>query len=239
MLISQPQGQIVHAHTNVHFTVTAAGVGPLAYQWAFNGSDISGATSSALTISNVTPPALGNYSVTVTNIFGRIISSNASLSMYPFLTVPFTGAIANWGKDATLSVEAWGTGPLSFQWFKDGLALTEATNQVLTLHSVQSTNAGLYSIVVSSALGSVTNTPAMLVVNAAGVSLGLYPGLIIDGVVGYKYVIQRTADLTDTNSWVTMTNITLVQPLQLWVDTNVDASLPANSRHFYQVLPGQ
>ena len=26
---------------------------------------------------------------------------------------------------------------------------------------------------------------------------------------------------------------------KVWVDTNVDASLPVNPHHFYQVLPGQ
>jgi hypothetical protein len=36
-----------------------------------------------------------------------------------------------------------------------------------------------------------------------------------------------------------MTNLTLVQPVQLWVDTNADASLPAHPQKFYRVLPGQ
>jgi len=71
-----------------------------------------------------------------------------------------------------------------------------------------------------------------------GVSLGLYPGITIQGVVGHRYIIQETTDLSDTNSWVTMTTLALQQPVQLWVDTNVDASLPANPRRFYQVLPG-
>jgi hypothetical protein len=104
---------------------------------------------------------------------------------------------------------------------------------------MQFTNAGFYSLVVSSSLGSVTNPPAQVVVNPAGVSLGLCPAVTIDGVVGYNYIIRRTADLSNTNAWVTMTNLTLTQPVQLWVDTNVDASLPANPHHFYQVLPGQ
>lgn len=104
---------------------------------------------------------------------------------------------------------------------------------------MQATNAGLYSVVLTSPLGSVTNPPAQVVVNPAGVTLGLYPGVTIDGVVGYNYIIQNTADLSNTNAWVTLTNLTLVQPVQLWVDTNADASLPANPHRFYRVLPGQ
>jgi len=31
----------------------------------------------------------------------------------------------------------------------------------------------------------------------------------------------------------------LTQPVEIWVDTNINASLPSNSQYFYQVLPGQ
>jgi hypothetical protein len=67
----------------------------------------------------------------------------------------------------------------------------------------------------------------------------LYPGITINGVVGVSYTIQRTADLGVTNSWTTVANLTLTQPVEIWVDTNINASLPSNSQYFYQVLPGQ
>jgi hypothetical protein len=104
---------------------------------------------------------------------------------------------------------------------------------------MQFTDAGLYSVVVSSELGSATNTPAQVVVNAAGVSLDFFPSLTIDGVVGYSYVINRTADLANTNAWVTLTNLTLTQAVQLWVDTSVNASSPAASKYYYRILPAQ
>jgi hypothetical protein len=142
-------------------------------------------------------------------------------------------------KDATLSVEAWGTGPLSYQWFDDGSAIPDATNQVFTMSAVEFTNAGLYSVIVSSPLGSVTNTAAQVIVEPAGVSLGFSPTVTISGVTGYAYVIQSSSNLMDTNAWTTVTNLTLAQPVQIWVDTNVDASLPANPYRFYRVLAGQ
>lgn len=232
-----PQPKTVKARDAASFSVTAIGV-PLAYQWALNGTNIAGATASSLTISNVTPVDLGVYTVAVSNSLG-IATSNAVLSMYPYLSVPFSGVVAYWGKDAILSVQAWGTGPLSYQWFKDGVAVPDATNEALTMPSIQFTNAGLYWVVVSSALGSVTNAPAQVVVNPAGVSLGFSPTVTIDGVVGYSYIVERTTDLTNTNSWVALTNLTLTQPVQLWPDTSVDASSPFNSKYFYRVLPGQ
>ena len=104
---------------------------------------------------------------------------------------------------------------------------------------MQFTNGGLYSVVVSSSFGSVTNVAAQVIVNPAELALGFYPGLTLSGVEGYSYIIQSSPNLTDTNAWVTRTNLTLTQPVQLWVDTNVNASSPFNSKYFDRVLPGQ
>ncbi len=237
-ITAQPQSLAVNAHGTATFTVAASGTVPLSYQWSFNDTNISGATSNSLTMSNMVQTNLGTYAVVVSDIFGSVISSNAMLSMYPFIVTPFTGAVTYWGNGATLTVQAWGTG-LSYQWFDNGVAISGATNATLDFASIQLTNAGLYSVVVSSPLGSVTNAPAQVVVTPSGISLGLYPGVTIIGVVGYSYIIQTTTDLSDSNSWVTLTNLTLAQPVQLWVDTNTDASLPAHPQRFYQVLPGQ
>jgi hypothetical protein len=238
-ITNQPQSVVVHAHNTASFSVGASGTVPLNYQWSLNGTNISGTTLSSLTIANVVQTNLGTYSVVVTNAFGSATSSNATLSMYPFIATPFTGATAYWGKPATFGIQAWGTGPLSYQWFKDGVAILNSNTQSLTFASIQSTNAGLYSVVVTSYLGSVTNAPAQVIVYPAGVSLGFCPSVTISGVIGYSYIIQSTTDLTKTNSWVTLTNVTLTQPVQLWVDTSVDATSPANSKYFYRVLPGQ
>jgi hypothetical protein len=104
---------------------------------------------------------------------------------------------------------------------------------------MQATNAGLYSVVVRNPLGTATNTPAQVVVYPAGVSLGFCPSVTINGVIGYSYIIQSTTDLSNTNFWVTLTNLTLTQPVQLWVDTSVDATSPVYSKYFYRVLAGQ
>jgi hypothetical protein len=237
-IAEQPQSVTTHGLATVSFSVLASGRIPLSYQWSLNGTNVQKATSSTLTITRVTQSDLGVYSVVVTNAYGTITSSNALLSMYPFIDVPFAGVVTNWGENATLSVQAWGTGPLSYQWLLNGAAIPTATNETLSLTSIQFTNAGLYSVVVSSPLGSVTNTPAQVVVNLAGVSLGLYPGVTVAGVVGYTYIIQSNPDLTNTNGWATVETLTLTQPEQLWVDVNVNAAPPTNAHRFYRVFPG-
>lgn len=238
-ILEQPQSLLVNAHTAASFSVTATGAAALSYQWSFDNTNIPGATSSNLTISNVVQTNLGTYAVLVSNVFGAVTSSNAVLSMYPFLAQPFNGLDTYWGYTNSLSVVAWGTGPLDYQWFDDGVAIEGATNAQFTFTGIQPTNAGFYAVVVSNALGSVTNTPEQVVVNPAGVSLSFSPTLTISGVAGYTYTIQDTTNLSNTNAWETVTNLTLTQPVQIWVDTNVDASSPFNPTHFYQVLPGQ
>ena len=69
-----------------------------------------------------------------------------------------------------------------------------------------------------------------------GVALGLYPGVLVSGIVGYTYNIQSNPDLVNSNGWTTVTNLTLTQPVQLWVDTSNNAALPANPHRFYRVL---
>jgi hypothetical protein len=144
-----------------------------------------------------------------------------------------------WGESATLSVGAIGSGELSYQWYKDGVVIDGATDPTLSFTSIQFTNGGLYSVVVSSAYGSVTNIAAQVAVSTAGYTLGFCPALTISGVAGYPYIIQSSTNLTDTNAWVTLTNLTLTQPMQLWVDTNVDVHSALSVKHFYRILPGQ
>jgi hypothetical protein len=67
--------------SNATFTVTAFGALPLSYQWRFNGAPIGGATTNTYTRSNVQPADAGSYSVVVTNLFGSVTSTLATLTM--------------------------------------------------------------------------------------------------------------------------------------------------------------
>jgi hypothetical protein len=235
-IMTQPQGVTVDAFGTASFAVSAIGTASMAYQWLFDGTNINGATSNPLSISNVVQTNLGLYSVVVSNVFGATTSSNALLSMYPYLESTFGGLITLWGQTNTLSVDAWGTGPLTYQWFDNGAAIANATSDALTLSDIQFTNAGLYSVVVTSALGSATSTPEQVVVNPAGVSFALYPGVTVTGVAGKSYIIQSTTNLSDTNAWMTVQNLTLTQPVQIWTDTQ-NPAVPGGPERFYRVLP--
>jgi hypothetical protein len=239
-ILIEPANLIVPYSAPATFWVSASSFpAPTSYQWMFNGTNLTGANTSTLTINSVRLANTGSYQVQVGNNYSYSTSQIASLIISPSITSPFSGASTIWGTSASISVGAIGTGTLSYQWYFNGVAVNGGTEPELNFSSIQPTNGGLYSVVVSSPYGSVTNVAAQVIVNPAGVSLGFYPGLTITGVAGYSYIIQSSTDLSNTNDWNTLTNLDLIQSQQLWIDTSVDAKSPFNSRVFYRVLPGQ
>jgi hypothetical protein len=69
------------AGQNAVFRVDASGSGSLRYQWQFNGRQIPGATSSALTILEISAEDEGRYSVSITDSLNRIVNSGATLTV--------------------------------------------------------------------------------------------------------------------------------------------------------------
>jgi hypothetical protein len=80
-IVMQPQSQRILVGSNVTFTVTAVGSLPLAYQWRFNGANLSGETSTSLTRVNAQVSDGGTYAVIVSNDVSVVSSSNALLAV--------------------------------------------------------------------------------------------------------------------------------------------------------------
>jgi endonuclease/exonuclease/phosphatase family metal-dependent hydrolase len=83
VILEQPQDQTVAQGANATFTVTATGTPAPTYQWLFQGTNLPGATASALTLTNVTSANAGVYRVTITNLAGRTNSDPATLTVTP------------------------------------------------------------------------------------------------------------------------------------------------------------
>jgi CubicO group peptidase (beta-lactamase class C family) len=77
-IISQPKGLSIKAASGARFSVTASGTN-LSYQWSKNGSAIKGATGASFNIISAKTADVGNYTVTVTNTAGNVVSSAAKL----------------------------------------------------------------------------------------------------------------------------------------------------------------
>jgi len=88
-ITSQPQSLTVTNGHSASFTLTAIGLSSLAYQWFFNGTKLSGATNSTLTLQNALPADAGAYTVVVTNTYGSVTSNPAMLRVFPLkITAP-------------------------------------------------------------------------------------------------------------------------------------------------------
>jgi uncharacterized repeat protein (TIGR03803 family) len=89
-IVTQPASLTVTQGYNATFSVLAEGAPlPLSYQWFFDdlalsdGVGVSGSTSATLNLSAVQPDFAGNYYVVVTNGFGSVTSSIATLIVVP------------------------------------------------------------------------------------------------------------------------------------------------------------
>jgi hypothetical protein len=96
-IMSQPQSLTVTVGDTATLTVLAAGSPAPTYQWLFNGSAISGATSSTLALSNAQFANGGNYTVTIRNIVGTVTSNQATLTVNPASTPPSGGGSSSGG----------------------------------------------------------------------------------------------------------------------------------------------
>lgn len=166
---SQPSDRTAPVGSNVLFSVTASGATPLNFQWYFNTNAVlAAATSSALTITNAQLTNSGTYSVIITNNFGSITSSFATLTVTnaaPSITTQPQNQFATVGGAATFSVAASGTAPLGYQWFfNTNTLIAGSTTNTLTITNAQLTNAGSYSVVITNSVGSVTSAVAVLTV---------------------------------------------------------------------------
>jgi hypothetical protein len=103
VITAQPTNRIVLPGTNVSFQVTATGTPPPGYQWFFNGTNLSGATSNLLTLTNVQAAQMGDYTVTVTNAAGATNSSAGHLTV---LVSPAIGNIVVAGSTVTINVDS-------------------------------------------------------------------------------------------------------------------------------------
>ncbi len=126
----QPQDQLVMPASNVSFTVAATGPGTLSYRWSFNGAPmsdggrISGTTFPALDINSVMTNDTGSYSVVVSNEFGAVTSSVATLKVLEPTTNNYTNIIVlisddqRWDSVGVVQREMGVSG--RFPWFTNG-----------------------------------------------------------------------------------------------------------------------
>lgn len=226
-ITTQPTSRTVTNGGTTTFTVVASGSGTLRYQWRTNGVSVTGATNSTLALSSITTNHAGSYGVVITNSYGSITSSTATLTVLvpPSITTQPSGQTVTAGTSASFNVVAAGTATLGYRWRKNGTFITGANSATYTLPSAITGDAGSYTVVVTNSAGSITSSVATLTVNSAPVapSISTQPANqtgTVGGSVMLTVVASGTATLayqwqhegsnvaTGTNASLTLISLT-------------------------------
>ena len=168
-ILLDPASLSVNAGAAASFTASAAGTAPLTYQWRKNGTPIAGALSASYSISAAQAVHAAVYDVVVTNVAGSATSAPATLALNVPLSITAqpAGAAVNPGASATLSVSVEGTGPISYQWRRNGSAIDGAINPAYAIASATDLDAASYDVVVSNVVGSLVSNKAVVTLNTA------------------------------------------------------------------------
>ena len=144
------------------------------YQWYVNGSAVSGATSSTYIKRDLSNTATYSVYCEVTNKKGTVTSRIATLSVTQYYTPVLN---TSYPKDVTTTVKKGSTTSATFtvsisqagnptsytyQWYKDGTAVSGATSSSYTVSNLSSTVTNTIYCVVTNKAGSVTSRSATL-----------------------------------------------------------------------------
>jgi hypothetical protein len=172
-----PKAEMARIGSNVIYEVTALGYGLLTYQWLKNGVPVPNATNSSLALTNIQLSDDAMYAVSVSNSFGAVVSSPASLVVLvrPTITIQPVSQSVPAGGSATFSVSVTGNPlPMSFRWRRGSTTVTNMilfnTNSFFTVTDTQptaATNQFVFTVGVSNIAGAAAvSRPAVLTVLA-------------------------------------------------------------------------
>ncbi len=154
-----PVDALIDEGESVTFSAAAVGSGELSYQWRRNGEDIEGATASTYVIEEVSSIHAGTYTVRVTSLLSPsgVLSNEVNLEVASMVRNPIASRsppdeLVPIGSGVTFQVAADGTGPFTYQWFKDGEEIEGATQATYEIDFASAGDEGDYSVRVANAL---------------------------------------------------------------------------------------
>ncbi len=204
-ITAQPSGVTVNPGSQITLEVAVSGTDPIVYQWRKNGVDIAGATGASLKMDSAQQIDEGTYTVLVSNVLGSVTSAPAAVMVNDpvSISVQPSGFAVNPGSPVELSVLVSGTGPFSYQWRRNGVAIPSASGAVLRIEASSEGDEGSYSVAVSNVVGTVfsgnavvtVNDPVLIVTQPAGIAAN--PGspiqlsVVVAGTGPFSFQWQR------------------------------------------------
>jgi hypothetical protein len=203
-IAAQPTNQTIFVGNSATFSVAVqGGAGPYSYQWQLNGVNLTNATQSSLTVSNVQSASAGDYSVIVSNPATFTVSSNAVLTVAlgrPVITANLQSRVETVGDHLAFALQALGTLPINYQWYFNSALIPGATNSALVLTNIQTASAGSYFVTATNIYGGTNSLTATLGVTTA-----------LQTLSSNNLVVARVGDGAQTLSGATGNTIYLDQ----------------------------
>jgi sugar lactone lactonase YvrE len=185
-------------------------------------SDLYQANQPSLTFTDVAFANDGSYDVVVSNAYGSVTSSVATLFVVApaAITAQPQSQTVLAGTNVTFCVTAGGIPQVYYQWYWASNLLPDQTNSTLSLVGVSLTNAGNYQLVVTNLYGSATSSVAALTVLAAAITAQPQSGHVSIGSnatfsvaatatasLGYQWYFDAAVLSGQTNSTLSLVGV--------------------------------
>lgn len=162
----------------ITFQASAEGTPAPVFQWRKNGAAMVGATGQTFSIVSATASDAASYRVTASNVAGSADSPEIVIEVGfggpapntpPAITLhPSAPATAIAGETVSLTVAASGSPNPTFQWLKNGVAMSGATQATLTISDLSSTDSAIYAAVATNVAGAAMSNSVTLTVTFPG-----------------------------------------------------------------------
>jgi hypothetical protein len=168
--VMQPQSVVANLGDTFALSAMADGVAPITYQWFDDGLFMPEATNATLTLTNVILTSAGGYYLTASNSSGVVTSAVAFVAVIlppgaPTISQQPQSQSVLVGVAVSFTVVASGTGPFTYQWQKNGVAINGATAPTFTIAGVGIGDAGAYTVLVSNGGGTTPSQAGILTIN--------------------------------------------------------------------------
>ena len=220
VITQSPLSQAACVGDTVVFAVSANGTN-LQYQWRKDGIPIAGATEPILRLEGVTDTDAGLYDVIVSGTCPPdTVSAPAELTINqpPRIVQHPESDTLCLGDQLVLQVVAEGT-DLHYQWRKDGIPITGATDPVYVVNSATLADTGTYDVIISGACDPVVQS------QSAHIALSL------------PFEISAVEDFPplQCRGETAIASITLFNPAA--IDLPMEAPIVSNTAQFQIITP--
>ena len=175
-------------------------------------------TNVTLNVSAVTTNNVGFYFAVITNAYGSVTSSVASLNLSASIVNQPQSLMVLAGNSAAFAVTGDNTGPFTYQWQFGGTKIIGATNASYTVNPVATNNAGTYTVAVSNIYGGIISSGALLTVSyisqppasqsvTNGGTANFNVGVTGSGSFTYQWQFNGTNLQSATQSTLSLTNV--------------------------------